>query len=122
MAIQQINISKSANGIALYGIPDSDGFDYLLTQNIDTTVAIPSGVNYVVFSYSAGATVKCALSTLSPALTLASNNSGLATTGRYNKTSMPVYQFDNSGNQQYLHLISPNVGDRVIITWYNNAA
>lgn len=113
-------ITKAQNQIAVYGLPFSpQSYQIALTANTDAAVAIPSGLNVAIFSYSAGATVSVNQGLVGDVNTLPTG-SFTQTTARINPPVCSVTPFDDEGNQLYLHLISPNPNDFVIVGFYFN--
>jgi hypothetical protein len=111
-------IAKSYNGVAVYGYPfASQGGEIALPATTDVAIPIPAGYNNAVFSYSAGATVKVSIGTISQTISAPTG----AFTQAYSRINPPdaiVDAKDDFGNALYLHLFSPNASDWVQIGFY----
>jgi hypothetical protein len=113
-------ITKSQNQIAVFGLPFSPlSYEVTLTANTDTAILIPSGMDTAIFSFSAGATVSVSEGTLSQTNSLPTG-SVTQTSARINPPVCAVTTKDDLGNQLYLHLISPNPNDMVIVGFYTD--
>jgi hypothetical protein len=59
MKSKKLNIAKSNNSIAAYGIAYPDlGTKFTLVVDTETTVTVPGGVNVAIFSYNPGSVVQ----------------------------------------------------------------
>lgn len=115
-------ITKSQNQIAVYGLPFSPlSYQIALTANTDSSLAIPSGMDVAIFSYSAGATVSVTQDLIGNSNTLPTG-SFTQTSARINPPVCEVTTKDDDGNQLYLHMISPNPNDLVIVSFYTDGS
>ena len=111
-------VTKSQNQIPVWGLPFSpQSYEAALTADTDKAFAIPAGMNVAIFGYSAGATVSVLQGTVGQTNSLPTG-SVTQTTARINPPVCQVNWKDDSGNQLYLHLISPNSNDLVNIGFY----
>jgi hypothetical protein len=111
-------VTKSQNSVAVYGIPFSPlSYSVALPASTDKAIPIPAGTDTAVFHYSAGATV-VVLEGLIGATNSLPTSTVTQTTQRINPPVCAVDAFDDGGNQLYLHLISPNPNDYVIVSFY----
>lgn len=113
-------VTRAQNQIAVYGIPFSPlSYQVALTANTDESIAIPAGMNVAIFSYSAGATISVSQGLVGDANILPTG-SVTQTSARINPPVCAVTPFADDGTQLYLHLISPNSNDLVIVGFYFN--
>lgn len=113
-------IVKSQNQIPVWGLPFSPlSYSVALTANTDKTIQIPSGMNTAIFHYSAGATV-VVMEGLIGATNAAPTGTVTQTIQRINPPVCQVVPMDDSGNDFYLHLLSPNPNDWLIVGFYFN--
>jgi len=111
-------VTKSQNSIAVYGIPFSPlSYSVALSANTDVAIPIPYGMDTAIFSYSAGATV-VVLEGLVGATNAVPTGTPTQTTQRINPPVCAVDPVDSNGNPLYLHLISPNPNDWVMVGFY----
>lgn len=111
-------VAKSYNGVAVYGYPfASQGGEIALPQSTDVPIPIPIGFNNAVFSYSAGATIKVSIGTISQTIS-APTSTFTQAYSRINPPDAIVDWKDDFGNALYLHLFSPNPGDWIQIGFY----
>ncbi len=113
-----LTLAKSQNGLTFYAVPWTSSVKVALTQNTDTAVAIPSGMNAAIVYYSAGSTVMVSQGLVGAALT-APTSSFTATTAKINPPSLILDSVDSDGTALYIHCFSPNSSDWVIIGFYN---
>lgn len=115
----QLTIAKSQNGITFYAVPwFPTGQEITLTQNTDSPIAIPDGINAAILYYSAGATVKVSQDLLGNTLS-APTSSFTTSSAKINPPSVILDAKDAQGNALYLHFFSPNPSDWVIIGFCN---
>lgn len=113
-------VSKSQNQIAVYGLPFSPlSYSIALTANTDAKVQVPLEMDVAVMSYSSGATV-IVLEGVTGATNSAPSGTFSQTTQRINPPVCAVSPKDGSGNSLYLHLLSPNPNDWVIVSFYRD--
>jgi hypothetical protein len=115
-------ITKSQNQIAVYGLPFSPfSYQIALAANTDYAIPIPSGMDTAIFSYSAGATISVTEGVLSAVNSLPTGTI-TQTIARINPPVCAVQWKDDSGNPLYLHVISPNPNDLLIVGFYTDGA